>query len=86
VVLRELGLHIFLTLKNRGDIALQLDDFTGHGHHGPRADKVAGNGAGKHSAREEENVTNTHDQDLRKLGMGWGHFEIKSGLRPNYQM
>ena len=34
VILGHLGLNVFLTLEQGGDVALKLDDFAGHGHDG----------------------------------------------------
>jgi hypothetical protein len=82
VILGHLVLEIFLTLEDRGDIALKLDDFASDGHDRLGADKAAGDGAGKHGTGEEENVTNTHDQDLRKLSMGRGTIWNKEWIEP----
>jgi len=60
VVLGHLGLHFFLTLQQRGDIALQLDDLARHGEGGAGPDEAAGDGADEHGAGEKKNVTHPH--------------------------
>src|SRR6202011_722016 len=53
MVLGQLGLDIFLALKQRGDIALELDDFTGYGESRARTDEAARYSAEEHGATEE---------------------------------
>jgi hypothetical protein len=62
VVLGHLGLQIFLTLENSADVALQFDNFAGDGQGGPGSHQAASQGAGKHGARKDKNVTRTHDE------------------------
>ena len=67
VVLGHLGLHVFLTLQQGGDIALELNDFAGHGHDGLGADEGAGDGAGEHGSGAINDGTNTHDDSSQNL-------------------
>jgi hypothetical protein len=68
MVLRELGLNFLLTLEQRSDVALKLDDFAGDGKSGTRADEATGHGAEKHGAGEEKQVTSAHLKNLRSFG------------------
>ena len=45
VVLRHLGGDVLLTLQERSDVALELDDFAGDGCCGARTDEAAANRA-----------------------------------------
>ena len=66
VVLSHLGLHVFLTLEERGDIALELDNFASDGEGRVRADEAAGEGADEHGADKERDVTHTHEKASRE--------------------
>ncbi len=64
VVLGHLRGHVFLTLKKGGDVALQVDDFTGDGFRRARADEAAAERAGKNSGRKNDDVADFHEQNL----------------------
>ena len=71
VVLGHLRGEIFLTLEDRGDVALELDDFASDGEGGLGADQTAGEGAEKNGAGEEKDVTGTHEKASRvRMTMG----------------
>jgi hypothetical protein len=73
VVLGHLGLHVFLTLQETGDIALELDDLASDGEGGAGPDEAASDGADKHGAGEEKNVTRPHCVILH----GYGRKQMK---------
>src|SRR5262249_55967237 len=86
VVLGHLRLQIFLTLQDGSRIALEFDDLAGHGHDGFGADQAAGNSAGEHGPGEKQNVTNTHDQNLRKMSTAGREGSKSTHCSPNLPM
>jgi hypothetical protein len=51
-----------LSLKERGDVALELDEFTSNGGGGARTDGATGDDASESSSAENGDVTVTHDE------------------------
>ena len=66
VVLSHLGLNVFLTLEERGDVALEFDNFASDSEGRFRADETAGDGADEHGAGKERDVTHTHEKPPEK--------------------
>src|ERR1700722_2477197 len=62
VVLSHLGLQIFLSLKERGDVALEFDEFASDGLGGARTDGATGDESGESGSAEDGNVTVTHGE------------------------
>jgi hypothetical protein len=84
VVLSHLGLQIFLSLEERGDVALKLDEFAGNGLRGTRTNGAASNHACNGGGTEDGDITETHGgtswdcyctdflKNCKKLLPGWG--------------
>ncbi len=52
---------ILLTLKQRGDVALEIDDFAGDGFRGARADQAAAERAGKNGGGKNDDGADFHE-------------------------
>ena len=66
VVLSHLGLQVFLTLEECGDVALQLDNFASDSEGRFRADETAGESTDEHSADKERDITHAHEKASRE--------------------
>ena len=62
VVLSHLGLQIFLSLEECGDVALELDEFASDGFGGARTDDATSDDSGESSSAENGNITVTHGE------------------------
>jgi hypothetical protein len=62
VILGELSGEIFLPLKQRSDVALELDELTGDSFGGAGADQTSGECAGQNGGAKHDDITHTHEQ------------------------
>jgi hypothetical protein len=62
VVLSHLRGEIFLSLEERGDVALHFDELAGDGFRGTRAHGTAGDESGKRGSAKDGDIAETHGE------------------------
>src|SRR5580704_3786877 len=62
MVLRNLRGHVLLTLKERGDVALQVDDFAGDGFSGTWPDEAAAERPDKNGGGKNDDGADFHEK------------------------